>query len=67
MAKDAKAREATLNALSDADLDNVRLAAEADKTREGASQLIAQIREIQSNRRKAKAVKAGADLLGKLL
>lgn len=63
----AEQREAVLRSLKDADLINVRAAAEADKTRPGVVELIATIQKIQAERRMAKQAKAGADLLGKLL
>lgn len=65
--KSKEQRSAVLQSLKDTDLNNVRLAAEADKTRPGAAALIDEIRQIQAARRAAKAAKAGADLLGGLL
>lgn len=62
-----KDKVAVLNSLSDADLNNVRLAAEVDKTKPGVVAVIAEIKKIQAARRAAKGAKAGADLLGKLL
>lgn len=66
-AKTAAERNAVLKAMSDSDLNDLRAAIDADKTKPGAAQLYADIKVIQAERRAAKAAERGAAILKQLL